>query len=462
MMPGDIFLFLSSNAPASVSQFHFRAWLLKILGLELHVTSLSGQRSQTQGLLQHLFVSAPSPMNQLNRRFEQPLTKMLDCLNSISIEGVSSLRDGSVARLINDPEISKCLVKDGYGQQHYDLRAVHAVLIQRGLSFVRQGALMSLQDRSRASEEAEAIMNELLELNQRMADMSARVHCALSWCQVVRISFGRCFDALPVNQREEMAYELLAAMFLKLSNPEEVSTDIVEGLSFAVLQVMSQMRKDRVYQSVLETSSVATSGISHESRGRLPVESLQQVLLKGILDAIIRPDTSLVQRGNFYATLLHYLIYTGPDEFEASDLMLHASAGSGDTSVSSTSASLAITSLLRGSGLNYVPGSANTYRTSLQVGNASVVKSYGDRLLEIICRDASDGTGAWPTVAFAVLTALYTMSSHEAPNRILSFMLKRNFLSDFVDSIRRDDIKLRDSLRYSDSCMGFLVSKDDF
>lgn len=473
-MPGDISSFLSANPASAVSQLHFRAWLLKIIGLELHMTSLSGQRSQTQALLHLLFVSAPSSFRQQFQKgnYEQPLTKMLDCLNSIQIESISNLNGGATSRLLNDPEISKCLVKDGYGQLVYDLRAVHSVLIQRELLFVRQGALSSAQDRSRASAEAVSIMNELLELNQQMAFMSARLHCALSWCQVTRTSFGRCFDALPVNAREEKAYELLAAIFTKLSSQNDVSSDIVEALSFVVLQVMSQMRKDRVYQSVLETSSVSSCSSTgnssrHVSRGRLPVESLQQVLLKGILDGIVRPDSSLVQRGNFYSALLHYLIYTGGhDELDNtsdhSTLASNKDTNFSDSVAASASPKLTISSLLRGSSLNSSSSVSSAYRASLHVGNVMVVKSYGDRLLETVCRDASDGTGAWPTVAFAVISALYALSSHETPNMILTFMLKRNFLSDFVGSIGLDDQRLQNILRFSDSSEDAMITVTKF
>ena len=320
-------------------------------------------------------------------------------------------------------DINKCVRTDEYGKSLYDIRAVYMNLLNRQIFLEKQGSVATNHDHLRIKKEMMYVLNDLLEKNQRIENLAARIHCIYSWCQITRTALSKCFELLPSDTREEKIFELLATIFPKINAPNAAS-DIVEILAHVILALTSKLRHDRKYQSMRQAGLLASESFSQNLR--LPVDSLQQVVLKGILDNILKPDSTNSLRSTQYAALLNYLQYTQPDDLILQDNTL------GDSLSKKISDDR----------------SSSSYRTSLLVGNLAIINSYGDKLFDVLCRDASDGNGLWRTIAFSALEALYTLSSHEKPNRILNFMVKRNFLSDFVRVlIQREDSGLSLLLR---------------
>ncbi|KAJ1567890.1 hypothetical protein HK405_004393, partial [Cladochytrium tenue] len=435
-MPGH-FVGNTGNHDQMISQIHQRAWLLKSIGLELQLASLGGQRSQCQKLLTGLFVSV-SP-NSKSVEFEQSLTKMLDILNSFDFDTTGKL-DTLPTNLIHKSELKNCIRKDEYGRLLYDLRAVYSILVEKQRLYEQQSAVVSAEERDKIYGEVASLMKHVFELNQRIVEFGAWLHCIEAWCGVTRIAFGRCFDALSPLGREEMVYNILAAIFAKL-RASKASIEVAEAVSYVVLQLVKQIRSDKVYQAILRSSSLSAGGSarSMNTQGKLPVDCLLDVILKGILDLLVTPDSTAQMRSNMYASLLDYLIYTGSDDTDFME----------STEPSHLATAAGLDAVLRDGG-ERPTASSSAYRSSLFVGNYAMIKKYGDRLLETVCSDASRGRGLQQIVAYGALDAVYSLPSQDPQNRVLAFLVRRNFLGDFVGGVRWDDEGLQSVLRSSE------------
>ncbi|KAJ3096184.1 hypothetical protein HDU97_006167 [Phlyctochytrium planicorne] len=445
----------SSLRKVASSKLHQRAWLLKLIALELHITTLAGQRSQVQRLLDLLFINPVTSELDAQRsvgwgstsfsgsffaasnrsQFEQPLTKILEILNSIDFSKGKFLSPATSSKLnsplLTEGDANKCQRVDEYGRPVYDIRQAFSILTSRRLNFEKQGAFAVPPDQARIQSEAAWILHELLRRNCHIESLGSRIHCIQGWCQIVQVTLAHSFDLLPAELREEKLYELLANLFPKINAPD-TANDFVELAANVILSLLSRLRSDRVYQSILQ-SALTMADPSHQAL-RLPADSLQQVVLRGLLDGIVRSGSSSTLRANYYGGLISFLHYTNPDDLESRDR-----GGGVEKDHSSTSFFAAAQ--------NEENRNAS-YRTSLVLGNLSVINSYGDRLLEILCKDASDGPILLKTVSFSVLDSLCCLSSHEKPNRIVHFMTQRNYLNDFVRNLtKREDKAIQNLLR---------------
>ncbi|KAJ3416468.1 hypothetical protein HDV05_001626 [Chytridiales sp. JEL 0842] len=408
------------------AKLHQRAWLLKMIALELHITTIIGQRSYAQRLLDLLYLFSDVDSGRIARgtgsqsRFDQPLTKMLEILNSLDFEGriEGKLINADFSGFLNGLDMQRFILTDGYGHSMYDIRSIHLALVDRQRMIEKQGGFSSPADRSRIQLEISTILGELLERNKTVEHLGARVHVIYSWCEVMRTTLAQSFELLPVDSREDKIFEMLAAILPKM-NSSGAAINIIEHVSYVVLALLSRLRDDRRYQDMIQSAS---NSAEYLPSLRLPADSLQQILLKGILESIVRPESTSVLRGNQYAALLHYLHYTNPDDAEQLERSI---PGAHEKS---------------GQDSGFDGRKAGSYRTGLLAGNLAIINSYGDKFFEILCRDASDGAGVWKTVAFSLLEALSALSSHEKPSRILTFLVRRNFLNDFIRYINmRED-----------------------
>ncbi|KAJ3285498.1 hypothetical protein HK104_009455 [Borealophlyctis nickersoniae] len=444
-----------------LARLHQRAWLMKTIALELHMTTLSKQRSHTAKLVDLLFVTPLQPTTATDEwgnmetegedygrgrsgkvQFEQPLTKMLEMLNSMSFAEIFESKIDLSRTVFHNQQLSldTFLRTNERGVQTYDLRGVCGQLLAILKSKEASGSVSMSGSHGSAKEQMKHILQGILEQNFNQELFVSRLHCVEAWSQICQITLAECFSLLPADSREPLLFGLLEALLPKISAPT-TSMLIAETVSQVVLLLLVKLSQDRLYQAMLHSAS--TRGDSSSLTHRLPVDSLQQVGLKGILDGILKPGASIVMRGNYYAALLSYLQYTKEDPMEQS---LKPKT---DTS-------------LRGFGRRDVVGRGasedsenvfNAYRVTLVAGNHAIINAYSDRLLDLVCQDASDADDVWRVVAFALLDALYDLAAWTnaakgaKSNNVLEHLVRRNFLGQFIRNVKdKDDKALRNLL----------------
>ncbi|KAI9095265.1 nucleoporin Nup186/Nup192/Nup205 [Phlyctochytrium arcticum] len=404
-----------------------RAWLLKLIALELHLTSMAQQRGDAERLTKILYVSHPGGIagnsdNSLlqvdseyevnpDHYFEQPLPKILEILNSMDFDEVAiDLNIEAVASTygVNLEDFRRVGV--------YDIRALH----EHFKSF----------DNSQVTN-VDELLRTLLQANHQHELNSARYQCAQAWAQVLQVTLANCFVLLPSETRENLLFEILTILLPKI-NGDQTNPAIAQDMTTVVLVLLDKMQSDRRFQSLTQLTSS-----QHEARSstlRLPPDTLQQVILRGMLDYIVVPGVSLKVRGTLYVALLRLFDYMKPEELENTSLL--APSASSDPA----------------GGVWEVDGRDGARERLLQ-GNYAIIAGYGERLLDIICRDAADGSGVWNIVAFALLNGLTDMASTSSKrrdakaNEVLEVLAKRNYLGLFIKSITEDDDRsLQDSL----------------
>ncbi|KAJ3297880.1 hypothetical protein HDU79_001637 [Rhizoclosmatium sp. JEL0117] len=414
----------TANKDVSATQLHQRAWLMQLIALELHVTTIIGQRSHAQKLLDLLFISpVPDPL-----RYDQPLTKMLEVLNAVDFS--NGERDqpsrASSAQLtyFNDLDLTKCITNDEYGYPLYDLRAVHSLLLSKQRLLEKHTNTAAAHDRNRLKAEVSTILQELLERNTRIENLGSRIHAMYSWSLILRTAFGNAFELLPADLRQEKSYQLLTTLFPKFNAPT-ASSDIVEMMATVVLELVGRLQADKGHQTLIQTSlRVGDASVGYATReDEKPLNALQNIL-KGLLDGIMKVDSSPSLRENLYSSLLHYLNYTSTEDGDES-------FASGDK--------------------------MSTYHKKVLTANAKGVLECGEKLLEVLCRDAATADRVLKTAAFSLLEALYQLTARESEaagvksgNWVLDFMVKRNFLGGFISSIARQEDSAIQSLMQSD------------
>lgn len=426
------------NASAILAQLLQRAWLMKCIALELHVTTGAQQRTQAQRLVNLLYITPMQSSAQYANRnwqaemdvteedeedmdegvedhvvFEQPLTKIMEILNSMSFEDTYRLPGKELTTVFRNINL-----EDFRRNGIYDIRAIHHHLTV---------ASRKLDSAPEAMAEIRRILNVLLDINFYQEIGAARCHTAQAWGQIVQVTMMRCFTLLAADIRENKLFEMLSTLLPKM-NSERTSAVIAESMSTVILVLMEEMQADRMFQSLLQTASVQ----SEPSTIRLPSDTLQQVILRGILDGILMPGASVTMRGNLYVALMRLLQYTKPEELE---LLQQSNAETAEPQTISSAASVVS---------DNEAGPLVASRARLLQGNYGIITAYGDRLLETIYRDASDGNGVWNIVAFAVLEVISEQASWNRrggvkAHEVLDIMVKRNFLGHFVRSIKEED-----------------------
>ncbi|KAG0287751.1 hypothetical protein BGZ96_008357 [Linnemannia gamsii] len=236
------------------------------------------------------------------------------------------------------------------------------------------------------------------------------------------ISLGPGFDFLKVEQRESMLYDVLEAILFKLQR--DCSADVATILGKAALCILQRLRSDHFRQCIFQ----ATSADPREIDARLPAERLHRVA-RNIIACILKSGTSQ-SRCNLYSTLVNYFQYTRSE---------------GDSHRSMKSAEhyrLDGQPALEANGRG-----DNDVREALELGNQVLVSEAGDRLFEVVCRDASDIDQVCKIAAFTLLNTLYGLFEKDNTNRVLIHLVQRNYLKHFIEIMAREDLDLQASIK---------------
>ncbi|KAG0379853.1 hypothetical protein BGX24_011373 [Mortierella sp. AD032] len=418
-----------------VSQLHQRSWVMRTSALELRVACDTNQRREAIRLLSLLFSSTDngrsaqdddfmySLTKTQNGHLAQPRMKVLELLDSLDFAWDDDVKVQELERhYFADVKVDACVEKDEHSVDVINIRKICSLLWIRKSHLENDNVISSSLHRSTVHSEMWSILNNCLARNHVRELEAGRRSAFEAWRELIEISLGPGFDFLKVEQREGMLYDVLEAILYKLQR--DCSADVATILSKAALCIIQRLRTDHFRQCIFQ----ATSADPREIDARLPAERLHRVA-RNIIACILKPGTSQ-SRCNLYSTLVNYFQYTrsegdahrsmkSAEQYQLEGQSAYGANGRGD----------------------------NDVREALELGNQVLVSEAGERLFEVVCRDASDIDQVCKIAAFTLLNTLYGLFEKENTNRVLVHLVQRNYLKHFIEIMAREDLDLQQSIK---------------
>ncbi|OBZ90190.1 hypothetical protein A0J61_01778, partial [Choanephora cucurbitarum] len=291
-----------------VSVLNQRAWLLKLIALELYSAICTSSKSTVFSLLKLLYgieiddaTKEMETMELDQKSYEQPLSDMLEIIHSLEFKWCDNLdEEESQAELkyFKGFNADLYLIKKEEGHKVYDIYSIYKYLRKYQLDKVNAKVY---GDANIVPLEYEMgnILKRCVAKNRHWEIEYGRLHCLHAWKQVVEVTLSDCFDMFAYADRERIIYDLLAVLLPKLaSNSQE---EILQSLSEVVLSLLARLRKDKRKQSVLQSQLEQDLPI-------LPVEKLRHVFTC-IVSAICVKSTTCDIRNALYSAMVNLLQY---------------------------------------------------------------------------------------------------------------------------------------------------------
>ncbi|XP_071686120.1 nuclear pore complex protein NUP205 isoform X2 [Rutidosis leptorrhynchoides] len=321
----------NSNQPLRISSLHQRAWLLKLLALELHVgnVSSSSHREVCHRIIAHLFgqgeteygsdnnilLLQSSPEDTANRAIGR--SKVLELLEIIQFrspdttmkhsEILSHTKFGPVADDIlgNPDEEGGVYYYSERGDRLIDLNAFRDTLWQKcNLDNPQLSSFGNEVELNEVRNTVQQLLRWAYKHNKNLEEQAAQLHMLMGWSQIVEISASRKLPSM--ENRSEILFQLLDASLNASSSPD-CSLKMALMLTQVSITCMAKLRDERfISPSVLHSDTVTCLDVLMTKR--LSNGACHSILYK-IMMAMLRNDTSEALRRRQYTLLLSYFQY---------------------------------------------------------------------------------------------------------------------------------------------------------
>ncbi|KII84114.1 hypothetical protein PLICRDRAFT_702060 [Plicaturopsis crispa FD-325 SS-3] len=436
---------VATTVPAFTSFLRLRSWIVDLVALDLHVLTAKGQHKSVAELLDILFGGneVDEDPNGWEDDLFQPFQdvgqssfRIIEVVQSLNFDWSDSLSVKAVdLQLLGQLNLHSCVRTDGTGCEIVDRSALLSLLTMAKRALHAQGRIVTAADLDRLNAETTYILESCAVENHRREVQHATAIAYDAWRRLLDITLMKCFSRLPHDRRESMLFDLLHVLPTTIrTSPMQDSTAVL--LSEVILSSVTKLREDRRHQVVVQASG------GDAEAGSLPAERLFAIL-RSILECILDNNHLELVRGNLYAALINYLhlIAAGDtiSELAASNsgrsLSLALSTSREDFMFSDSQSSLALS--------QYGGTQQSSSGSALETGSLAIMKSVTERLIATISRDAIDGTEVWKTIAFMLLDSLVQLSRAEKQHIILSAIVRRGILSNFVRGLKETDLLLQ-------------------
>ncbi|CAI2180241.1 12519_t:CDS:10, partial [Funneliformis geosporum] len=402
-----------------------RTWLMKMVSLELRKAQT---RSGIQNLLALIYgseVIQSKDNNAMDLDFNGPSTmKILDILNMLEFHWNDSWRTQAPQRhYFGNFDIEPWKYRNERGIELYRLQDVFSELYRIYEHFHRRGTQGVAFDDKSLRNEMKQIIKFCFFHNRNREFVFARNECFKAWREVIEMTvINKHFDLLRLEVRESKFHYILTGLLTVMKN----ENDIIAGvLSKVVLAIITALRLDRRQQSVLYLANLS----------KVPFERLYSIF-KLILDCLIGPGFPPEVRNSIYCIMFSYLHYIDSDpDFMIGSNEFSRMLSPGNSTLKTGSQSISGSSPRSHTSFLTVSTRGGA-RSALDGGNLEVLHSSGDRILEIIRLDASEGPVEGKLCALNILTALCSLGKREKGNFIIDYVIRSQFLSAMVKSLR--------------------------
>ncbi|KAK1312026.1 hypothetical protein QJS10_CPA07g00690 [Acorus calamus] len=417
----------NNNQVLRISSLHQRAWLLKLLALELHVSDMgvSSHREACSSILTELF----------NSRFNE-----FSGLNGLEIYPKADLHVGNKSKVLALLEVVQFRIPDTSmkcSQLITDLKCdLRVEEILRNSETSEKGGVYYYSERVGSSINPDIQMGDLREpiqqilrwgwkYNKNLEEEVAQLHMLTAWSQIVEVSVSR--RLLLLEDRSQILYEVLDASLTASASPD-CSLKMATMLSQVALTCMAKLQDERF----LCPGGINSDNVTYLDviLGRqLPNGACHSILLK-LLMAIQRNASSEFLRRRQYALLLSYFQYCRSmldPGVPASILnfLLHEEQDGGD---------------------DLDLQKVDREHAELAQANFSMISKEAQSVLDLLTKDALQGNEAGKAVSLHVLD---TLISIDQERYFLNQLQSRGFVTSCLKDI--SSFSYQESFRRNDS-----------
>ncbi|KAL9242432.1 hypothetical protein vseg_016427 [Gypsophila vaccaria] len=422
------------NAQAlRISSLHQRAWLLKLLVVELHTgdMAMSSHREACRKILSCLFGKATDDVEgdqdivnplALQNGDESAGTRTLSKIKALELLDVIQFRSpeatmdysqvvGNVKCSLLAEEIlhASTSEKDGVyyhserGDRLIDLGSFRDKLWQLS-AFGNELELNDLRDM------IQRLLRWAWKYNRNLEEQAAQLHMLTGWCQIVEISASRRLSSL--QNRTEILFQLLDASLSASASPD-CSLKMALLLTQVALTSMAKLREYRFLYPI-GSNSDALACLDVIMFKQLSNGACLSILFKLTL-SVLRHESSEALRRRQYALLLSYFQYCqhmlDPDVPRGTlQLLLGTDHNNEDVDL----------------------GKIDKEQDELARSNFSILQKEAQVILDLVIKDATQGSESGKTISHFVLDALICVD-HE--KFFLNQLQSRGFLRSCLMSI---------------------------
>jgi nuclear pore complex protein Nup205 len=373
-----------------LSILYQKEWILKLLALELRVASKTGQGDKIEKLLRPLYVNSVAdwgsddnpfyndPFSPQAKVFDQSHCIATDLLNQLTALNRSPAETFSadameMARAI---DISQIKQHDENGCMIYDLRVMHQKLDEFQRRLEVQGNISTQGLKTKLSSGIAETLRCSLYDNQLTQKRHAIMRVLQAWKGVLVISVVQCYESVPREINDNFLIDWIS-LLLSAAQQEECDLQASEYYSEIVLLFTVKLSQNM--------------DISQPNQLPISSENLMN-LIRLLVVTITTKDTTIRLRGNYYCILSELLQLRKKPS-------LSATTGQSDET---------------------------GYKQDSLILDS--IKSYSERFMDILVRDCIDRNDIFKIVSLCTLTAFYDVSNVEKQNKLLSYLIGKNYL----------------------------------
>ncbi|GMH18956.1 hypothetical protein Nepgr_020797 [Nepenthes gracilis] len=325
-----------NSAQASrISSLHQRAWLLKLLAVELHAGDMtcSSHREACRSILAFLFgqyaVNLDNDQNTANTVAflngagnagagiisKSKVLELLEVVQfrppDVSMKYSQAITNGKFSMLVEDILRNSLSEKGGAyyyserGDRLIDLASFRDKLWEKfNILNPQLGSIGNEAELNSIREMIQQLLRWAWKYNKNLEEQAAQLHMLTGWCQIVEVSASRRLSL--VENRSQILFQLLDASLSASASPD-CSLKMALLLTQVALTCMAKLRDERFLSPGCLNSYTITS-LDIIMLKQLTNSACLSILFKLVL-SILRHESSEPLRRRQYALLLSYIQY---------------------------------------------------------------------------------------------------------------------------------------------------------
>lgn len=383
--------FLFSDSAKTLEAFlKHRASFLKCLSIEVHTAATSGSLSLVSRFTESL---VNMDLKRIDSFGSSSATRILSFLDVLEYE-IPTMPDSTIeiVKVFGEQVLTHFFKKDADLEFDTAIAELKLLLRLKGLEFVASKSIDSLDD-PEFFKGAHYVVETFTK--RRVFDRlrASQLECLNSWAKLVLILVND--TNMSPDARTTFLLETFQAIIHKLAQYSVTDVEYAESLASLLVSLFTIYQEDMT--TLMRGPDESGTHTHHQKSGYDRTHSL----FKSAISSVLTPCSTPNLRSELYVISYKYLRWVLGD------------------------------------------GAANNKAPSSLIRNCiQIVRTSGDRLIEMICNDAISGEGNTRLTALVLLDVMCSLSTRAHSTFLLDSLVKYNLLLLVVQSITRSDKEL--------------------